>query len=50
MTCPVKARSARMSLVAGMLALSSSAASAESAASRVIKCEGPVAMPVTPIW
>jgi hypothetical protein len=42
MTCPVKARSARMSLVAGMLALSSSAASAESAASsRLIKCEGP---------
>src|SRR4029077_5934594 len=42
MTCSVKARSARMSLVAGMLALSSSAASAESAASsRVIKCEGP---------
>src|SRR6476661_4679120 len=36
MTCPVKARSARMSLVAGMIALSSSAASA-----RVIKCEGP---------
>src|SRR6185295_16418594 len=39
MTCSVKARSARMSLVAGMLALSSSAESA--ASSCVIKCEGP---------
>ena len=42
MTCPAKAPSASMSLVAGMLALSSSAALAESvASSRVIKCEGP---------
>jgi hypothetical protein len=42
MTRPVKARSARMSLAAGMLALSSSAASAEPAASSgLIKCEGP---------
>jgi hypothetical protein len=41
MTCPPKP-SAPMSLVAGLLALSSSAASAEPAASsRLIKCEGP---------
>ena len=41
MTCPAKP-SAPMSLVAGLLALSSSAASAEPAASsRLIKCEGP---------
>jgi hypothetical protein len=41
MTCPAKP-SAPMSLVAGLLALSSSAASAEPAASsRLLKCEGP---------
>ena len=42
MTCPARTSSASMSLVAGMLAFSSSAASAEPAASsRLIKCEGP---------
>src|SRR3954468_16436933 len=42
MTCTVKARSARMSLVAGMVALSSSGAfAAPPASSRLIQCEGP---------